>query len=121
MNKNMKLIGKLDFNRTKSVNYVYINDKFDRVKRNMNWIEKKERAYKIFNLGVGKNILTQEIAEIINETLGLNPINNLTIQVYDGNIGCFDISNYSEIVIYNLNYIFKQGINKFDQWYLESR
>lgn len=105
-----------------SRDYTYIDDIVDGIVRSMNWVEKNEKAYDVFNIGGDKTVSLKEMVETIETALGIDAkINKLPMQPGDVNRTCADISYSKEVLGYSPQTTFKQGIEKFVKWYLERR
>lgn len=103
-----------------SRDYTYIDDIVDGIVKSMKWVEKNEKAYDVFNIGGDKTVSLKEMVETIETTLGIDAkINKLPMQPGDVNRTCADISHSNEILGYSPKTTFKQGIEKFVEWYLE--
>lgn len=105
-----------------SRDYTYIDDIVDGIVKSINWVEKNEKSYDVFNLGGDKTVSLKEMVETIEDALNLKAnINRLPMQAGDVNRTCADITHSREILGYSPQITFRQGIEKFIKWYLESR
>lgn len=105
-----------------SRDYTYIDDIVDGIMKSMEWAEKNSKSYEVFNLGGDKTVSLKEMVENIEMALGKKAvINKLPMQPGDVNRTCADISHSKEILGYTPSTTFKQGIEHFTKWYLESR
>lgn len=105
-----------------SRDYTYIDDIVDGIVKSIEWVEKNEKEYDVFNLGGDKTVSLKEMVEAIENTLCIDAIiNKLPMQPGDVNRTCADISHSKEILGYNPRTTFKEGIEKFVKWYLEGR
>ena len=105
-----------------SRDYTYIDDIVDGILKSMDWVEKNKKSYEIFNIGGDKTISLKEMVETIETTLGIDAIiNKLPMQAGDVNRTCADISHSNKTIGYRPRTSFKDGIEKFVKWYLESR
>lgn len=101
--------------------YTYIDDIIDGIIKAMNWINKDEKVYEIFNLGESKTISLNQMVQTLEKVIGKRAtINKLPNQPGDVNKTFADISKSKEILGYNPKTDFEDGISKFVEWYKSS-
>lgn len=105
-----------------SRDYTYIDDIIDGVLKSIEWVVENKKSYEVFNLGGDKTVSLKEMVETIEDTLEIDAIiNKLPMQQGDVNRTCADISHSKEVLGYYPKTTFKEGIEKFVNWYLEGR
>ncbi|TDT67889.1 UDP-glucuronate 4-epimerase [Hypnocyclicus thermotrophus] len=101
--------------------YTYIEDIIDGITKAIKYIEKKEKVYEIINLGESQTISLKEMLETLEEELGKKAkLKKLPMQLGDVKRTNADISKAKELLGYNPKTNFKEGIQKFVQWYKKS-
>ena len=82
------------------------------------YVENNKNVYEIINLGSNNPISLKEMIKIIGEVLGKEPkINQLPMQPGDVDITYADISKAEKLLGYKPSITFKEGIEKFFEWY----
>ncbi len=105
-----------------SRDYTYIEDIIDGIVKSIEWTDDNENSFDVFNLGGDKTVSLKEMVETIETTLSTTAIiNKLPMQPGDVNRTCADISHSNKTIGYRPRTSFKEGIEKFVKWYLESR
>lgn len=97
--------------------YTYIDDIVDGILKSIEWIDTDDKKFDVFNLGESQTISLKEMVETIESVLGKKAIKNmLPMQPGDVLRTNADITKSKEILEYNPNTNFKEGINKFVNW-----
>jgi len=98
--------------------YTYIDDIIDGITKTIEWIDKNEKQYEIFNLGESKTISLNQMIETLEKIIGEKAIiNRLPTQPGDVNKTFADITKSKKILGYNPKTNFEEGIIKFIEWY----
>lgn len=101
-----------------SRDYTYIDDIISGIKKSINYVETKQSVYEIINLGNSSPITLKEMITIIGEVLEITPdIQKLSMQPGDVNRTYADITKAKELLGYEPKTTFKEGIQKFVDWY----
>lgn len=101
-----------------SRDYTYIDDIIDGIIKSCNYVLENERVYEILNIGNSSPVSLKEMIEIISKTLNINPrIKHLPMQLGDVERTYADISKAKELVGYEPQISFEEGIQKFVTWY----
>lgn len=101
-----------------SRDYTYIDDIIDGVVKSIRYVETEENVYEIFNLGENEPINLNTMVETIGSALNLEVKKNiLPMQPGDVNHTYANIDKAKEMLGYNPSTSFKDGINKFMEWY----
>lgn len=101
-----------------SRDYTYVDDIVAGIISAIDYVDKDEKVFDVFNLGGDKTISLNEMVETIEQALGKKAkLNRMSMQPGDVNRTCADISLASEKIGYRPNTNFKEGIKKFIQWY----
>ncbi|MBS6041966.1 MAG: GDP-mannose 4,6-dehydratase [Clostridium baratii] len=102
---------------TTSRDYTYVEDIVSGIVSSINYVNKEEKVFEIFNIGGDKTVSLNEMVETIEEVLGKKAkLNRLPMQPGDVNRTCADISYSKKMIGYNPQTSFKEGIRKFIQW-----
>lgn len=105
---------------TTSRDYTYIEDIVTGIVASINYINTNKKIFEIFNIGGDKTVSLMEMVETIELVLGKKAkINRLSMQPGDVNRTCADISHSKEVIHYNPQTTFEEGIRKFVQWKLK--
>ena len=100
--------------------YTYIDDIIDGIIKTIEWINKDEKQFEVFNLGESRTISLNLMLETIEKAVGKKAIlDRLPMQPGDVTRTFADISKSKEILDYNPKTDFEDGITKFVQWYKE--
>lgn len=103
-----------------SRDYTYIDDIVTGIVSSINYVDREEKIFEIFNIGGDKTISLIEMVTTIEETLGKKAkLNKMPMQPGDVNRTCADISHSREIIGYEPETRFKDGIEKFVEWKLK--
>ncbi len=103
---------------TTSRDYTYIDDIVSGIIKSCDYVENNKNVYEIINLGSNNPISLKEMIKIIGEVLGKEPkINQLPMQPGDVDITYADISKAEKLLGYKPSITFKEGIEKFFEWY----
>jgi len=103
---------------TTARDYTYIDDIVDGIYKALNYIENNDNVYEIINLGNSNPVSLKDLINIIGESLNIKPnIQKLPMQQGDVDITFADISKAKQILGYNPKTEFRDGINKFIEWY----
>ena len=104
---------------TTSRDYTYVEDIVDGIVKSINYVDKEEKIFDIFNLGGDKTVSLNEMVQVIEEVLNKKAIlNRLPMQPGDVNRTCADINHSRKVIGYNPKTNFKEGIKKFIEWKL---
>lgn len=103
---------------TTSRDYTYIDDIVDGIVRSCNYVLTHNDVYEILNIGNSAPTSLKEMIETIGETLKVNPkIKQLPMQPGDVDRTYADITKAKEMLGYEPKTTFKEGIQKFIDWY----
>lgn len=106
---------------TTSRDYTYIDDIIDGIISSCNYIQQKEKVYEIINLGNSNPIPLIDMINTIGEVLHVKPkIKKMPMQPGDVNKTFADISKAKRLLDYQPKTKFKDGIQKFIDWYIDS-
>ena len=101
-----------------SRDYTYIADIVDGIKGSCNYVFEHESVYEILNLGNSSPITLKEMIDTIAEVVRITPkINQLPMQPGDVDKTYADISKAKTLIGYEPKTSFKEGIEKFVEWY----
>ena len=104
---------------TTSRDYTFIQDIVSGIVGAINYVNRDEKVFEIFNIGGDKTVSLMEMVETIEEVLGKKAkLNRLPMQPGDVNRTCADITHSRETIGYNPQTTFKEGIKKFIEWKL---
>ena len=104
---------------TTSRDYTFVEDIVAGIVASINYVNTEDKVFEIFNIGGDKTVSLTEMVETIEEVLGKKAkINRLPMQPGDVNRTCADITHSREVLGYNPQTTFKEGIQKFIQWKL---
>lgn len=102
-----------------SRDYTYIDDIVTGIMASINYVNTDKKVFDIFNIGGDKTVSLIEMVETIEETIGKKAkLNKMPMQPGDVNRTCADISHSREVIGYNPETKFKNGIEKFIAWKL---
>lgn len=105
---------------TTSRDYTYVDDIVDGIYKALNYVDNNNNVYEIINLGNSNPISLRDMINIIGESLNIKPdIEELPMQQGDVDITFADITKAKDMLGYNPKTSFKDGINKFIEWYKE--
>lgn len=98
--------------------YTYVDDIVDGITRCMRYVDINSNVYEIINLGNSSPISLKEMINTIGEVLEIKPdIEKLPMQPGDVDITYADISKAKKLIGYEPKTKFKEGIEKFIEWY----
>ena len=101
-----------------SRDYTYIDDIVGGIKKSINYLENNNNVYEILNLGSSNPISLKEMIETIKNELNIEPkINKLDKQKGDVERTYADITKAKELIGYEPKTSFKEGIEKYVNWY----
>lgn len=104
---------------TTSRDYTFVEDIVTGIVSSINYVNRGDKIFEIFNIGGDKTVSLMEMVETIEKVLGKNAkLNRLPMQPGDVNRTCADITHSKEIIGYNPQTTFKEGIKKFVKWKL---
>ncbi|ENZ30809.1 hypothetical protein HMPREF1084_03382 [Clostridium butyricum 60E.3] len=104
---------------TTSRDYTFVEDIVTGIVSSINYVNRDDKIFEIFNIGGDKTVSLMEMVETIEKVLGKNAkLNRLPMQPGDVNRTCADITHSKEIIGYNPETTFKEGIKKFIDWKL---
>jgi UDP-glucose 4-epimerase len=112
--KNMSPIIYGDGEQTRD--FVYIQDV---VNANMLALNSENVAGEVFNIGTGKNISVNQVADILKEIMNRKDLKNVYADPRPTDIrhGYADISKAQKILGYNPKFSFKEGLTELVNWY----
>ncbi|MGL5571508.1 GDP-mannose 4,6-dehydratase [Cetobacterium sp.] len=103
-----------------SRDYTYVEDIVKGVMLLANYVENNSNVYEVCNIGGSDPVSLKEMVEIIEEVLGKEAkINRLPMQPGDVNRTYADLTKIKNLVGYEADNTFKEGIEKFVRWYFE--
>jgi len=102
--------------------YTFIGDIIDGIMKTIDWINKKEKQYEIFNLGESRTITLNEMIATIEKALGIKAVvYRLPIQHGDVDVTFADISKAKEVLGYHPGKSFEDGINDYIRWLIKCK
>lgn len=106
---------------TTSRDYTFVEDIVTGIVESIKYVNTEDKVFEIFNIGGDKTVSLIEMVETIEEVLGKKAkLNRLPMQPGDVNRTCADITHSKEILGYNPQTTFKEGIDKFVDWKLSN-
>jgi UDP-glucuronate 4-epimerase len=103
---------------TSKRDYTFISDIVDGILKAIEWINKNDNSYEIFNLGESRTISLNFMIDTIEKAIGEKAKKKmLPMQGGDVNITYADITKAKQILGYNPTMQFEAGIEKFIEWY----
>ena len=104
-----------------SRDYTYVDDIVDGIIKSMDYVENNDNVYEIINLGNSSPISLKEMISIIGDVVDVVPvINELPMQPGDVEKTYADITKAKKLLRYNPQTSFRDGIEKFVEWYKEN-
>lgn len=98
--------------------YTYIDDIIDGIVKALDWVKHNEKRYEIFNLGESNTISLSEMVLVIEKVLGHKAeLTRLPSQSGDVERTFADITKAREILGYNPDTSFAEGVDRFVNWY----
>lgn len=102
---------------TTSRDYTFVEDIVTGIVRSINYVNKKEKVFEIFNIGGDKTVSLMEMVETIEKILGKKAkLKRLPMQPGDVNRTCADITYSKEKIGYDPQITFNEGIKRFIEW-----
>lgn len=103
---------------TTSRDYTYVDDIVNGIIKSLEYVENNNKVYEIINLGNSNPTSLKEMINTIGEVLGVTPdIEQLPMQPGDVERTYADISKAKRLLGYEPKTSFKEGIQKFVEWY----
>lgn len=103
-----------------SRDYTYIQDIINGIILSIQYVENHENVYEIINLGENTPITLLEMIQTIEKVLGKKAkMNFLPMQLGDVNKTYADITKAKELLGYDPQTSFEEGIRNFVKWYKE--
>ena len=98
--------------------FVYIQDV---IEANMLALKSKNAAGEVFNIGTGKNISINQIAEILKDKMNRKNLKNVHADPRPTDIrhGYADINKAKKILGYNPKFSIKEGLTELVNWYVK--
>ena len=101
-----------------SRDYTYIGDIVDGIERSVNYCLNNSNVYEILNLGNSSPVSLKEMINIIGKCLNIEPnIEELPMQPGDVDRTFACIDKAKDMIGYNPQTPFEEGIKKFVKWY----
>jgi UDP-glucuronate 4-epimerase len=102
--------------------YTYIEDIIDGLTKAIQWVGEGHGKYEVFNLGESNTITLSRMVKAIENALGKRAeINRLPMQPGDVNRTFADVTKAKEILGYNPQMEFEEGIGQFIKWFQSER
>ena len=103
---------------TTSRDYTYVDDIVDGIVRSCNYVLENKNVYEILNIGNSSPISLKEMIETIAKVLEVEPtIKQLPIQPGDVDRTYADITKAKQLIGYEPETSFEDGIRKFVEWF----
>ncbi len=100
--------------------YTYIDDIIEGITKSINYVGSNKFVYEIFNLGESQTISLSEMIDTIEEVIGKKAIKEIMpMQAGDVEQTYANISRSKRLLGYNPSMNFKEGIERFYNWYKE--
>jgi len=97
--------------------YTYIDDILQGLEASLGWVHEHEGVHEILNLGESRTVALREMISVIGEELGIEPrIRRLPEQPGDVDRTFADISKARNILGYDPQWDFREGIRTFLEW-----
>lgn len=101
--------------------YTYIKDIVQGIKKSIDYLKNNSNVYEILNLGESNTVSLKEMVKAIENELKIEAkINKLPMQMGDVDKTYADIKKARELIGYNPETEFKEGIKKFVKWFKEN-
>ncbi|NME35640.1 MULTISPECIES: GDP-mannose 4,6-dehydratase [Fusobacterium] len=101
-----------------SRDYTYVKDIVQGIKKSIDYLDKNKGVYEILNLGNSNTVSLKEMISTIEETLNKKAkVREMPKQSGDVDRTFADISKAKEMIKYNPQTTFKDGIKNFINWY----
>ncbi len=102
---------------TTSRDYTYVDDIVDGICKTFDYLESSHDVYEIINLGSNNPISLREMINTIGRVLGIEPkIRQMPMQPGDVDRTYADITKARELLGYEPQMSFEEGIKKFVEW-----
>ena len=102
--------------------YTYIEDIMDGILKSIKYIEENSSVYEILNLGESRTITLSKMVTTIEDSLGIKAnIKRMEMQPGDVNRTFADITKAKELIGYNPQTKFEDGIDEFVKWYKNNK
>lgn len=106
---------------TTSRDYTYVDDIVDGICKSCDYVINNDNVYEIINLGSNSPVSLKEMINTIGEVLNVEPkIEVLPMQPGDVDRTYADISKAKKLLGYSPKFTFKEGIQKFIDWYKDN-
>lgn len=106
---------------TTSRDYTYVDDIVDGICKSCDYVINNDNVYEIINLGSNNPVSLKEMINTIGEVLNVEPkIEVLPMQPGDVDRTYADISKAKKLLGYSPKFTFKEGIQKFIDWYKDN-
>lgn len=106
---------------TTSRDYTYVDDIVDGICKSCDYVINNDNVYEIINLGSNNPVSLKEMINTIGEVLNVEPkIEVLSMQPGDVDRTYADISKAKKLLGYSPKFTFKEGIQKFIDWYKDN-
>ena len=103
---------------TTSRDYTYVDDIVDGIIKSTEYVENNKDVYEIINIGNSSPTSLIEMINTIGEVLGVTPdIEQLPMQPGDVEKTYADVSKAKKLLGYEPKTSFREGIEKFVEWY----
>lgn len=107
---------------TTSRDYTYVDDIVDGICKSCDYVINNDNVYEIINLGSNNPVSLKEMINTIGEVLNVEPkIEVLPMQPGDVDRTYADISKAKKLLGYSPKFTFKEGIQKFIDWYIKEQ
>lgn len=107
---------------TTSRDYTYVDDIVDGICKSCDYVINNDNVYEIINLGSNSPVSLKEMINTIGDVLNVEPkIEVLPMQPGDVDRTYADISKAKELLGYSPKFTFKEGIEKFIDWYIKEQ
>lgn len=107
---------------TTSRDYTYVDDIVDGICKSCDYVINNDNVYEIINLGSNSPVSLKEMINTIGEVLNVEPkIEVLPMQPGDVDRTYADISKAKKLLGYSPKFTFKEGIQKFIDWYIKEQ
>jgi UDP-glucuronate 4-epimerase len=98
--------------------YTYVDDTVSGVLGALEWVGREQSGYRVFNLGNHRTVALSDMIRILGEEMGVEPrIEQLPLQPGDVVRTYADIGRASEELGYRPETDFRQGVERFLEWF----
>ena len=102
--------------------YTFIGDIIDGIMKTIDWLNKTEKKYELFNLGSSRTITLSEMIATIEKALGIKAVvDRLPFQPGDVDKTFADISKAKEVLGYHPGKAFEDGIKDYIDWLIKHK